>query len=132
VFILRKTCKCSFMVFHLCIHKSSLVEDSVIKLKHSCKNCAFCWFLLHRYITMHGSKNVIFLGGGSCRCSTCKWGTTAAFQIHSSSLFVNLLPIEATFELVTVIKQLTTHNSLQQTQFITYPLFCTYISYMAS
>jgi hypothetical protein len=25
------------------------------------KKCAFCWFLLHRYITMHGSKNVNYL-----------------------------------------------------------------------
>jgi len=37
---------------------SKHVEDTIIKLRLYCKKCAFCWFLLHRYITMHGSKNV--------------------------------------------------------------------------
>ena len=23
-----------------------------------CKKCAFCWFVLHVYITMHGSENL--------------------------------------------------------------------------
>ena len=57
-------------LFLSCIHINSLVdgrmclilskhfEDTIIKLKHECKKCAFCCFLLHRYITMHGSKNV--------------------------------------------------------------------------
>jgi len=26
--------------------------------EESIKQCAFCWCLLHRYITMHGWKNV--------------------------------------------------------------------------
>jgi hypothetical protein len=38
---------------------SKHVEDTIIKLQHKCKKCAFCWFLLHRYITMHFSKNVM-------------------------------------------------------------------------
>jgi len=32
------------------------VEDTIIKLKINVKKFAFCWFLLHRYITMYGSK----------------------------------------------------------------------------
>ena len=26
------------------------IEDSIVKLKHYCKLCAVCWFLLHRYM----------------------------------------------------------------------------------
>ena len=53
VFILRKTCTCSFMSFISCIRISSLVdgrmclkhvEDTIIKLKHWCGKCALCWF----------------------------------------------------------------------------------------
>jgi hypothetical protein len=30
---------------------SKHVEDTIIKLKQLCKKCAFCWFLLHRYLS---------------------------------------------------------------------------------
>jgi hypothetical protein len=36
------------------------VEDTIIDLKQSCKKCEFCWFVLRRYTTTHGSKNVKF------------------------------------------------------------------------
>ena len=36
---------------------SKHVEDTIIKLK-LCKKCAYFFILLHRYITMHGPKNV--------------------------------------------------------------------------
>jgi len=39
---------------------SKNVEDTVIKLKHYCKKCALCWFLLRMYVAMHGSDNVNF------------------------------------------------------------------------
>jgi len=32
---------------------SKHVKDIIIKLKHYCKTCVFCWFLLHRNITTH-------------------------------------------------------------------------------
>jgi len=32
--------------------------SKTLKLKHSCKKCAFCWYLLHMCITLHGSNNV--------------------------------------------------------------------------
>jgi len=35
---------------------SKHVEDTIIKLKHYCKKCVFCWFLLQRFTTVHGSK----------------------------------------------------------------------------
>jgi len=41
------------------MYKSKHVEDTVITLTHECEKCAFCWFLLHTHITMHGSKNVM-------------------------------------------------------------------------
>jgi len=30
------------------------------------KKCAFCWFFLHTYITMHGSENVKFESSPYC------------------------------------------------------------------
>jgi len=38
---------------------SKRVEDTVLKLE--CKNGAFCWFLLCRYITIQSWKNVKFV-----------------------------------------------------------------------
>jgi len=38
---------------------SKNVEDTIIKLKQR-KKCAYCWFLLHSYVTMHSSKNMKF------------------------------------------------------------------------
>jgi len=40
-----------------CIHTSRpmagcadpAIDQTIIKLKHECKKCAFCWFLLHMY-----------------------------------------------------------------------------------
>ena len=34
------------------------MSKTLLKLKHYFKKCEFCWFLLHIYITLHGSKNV--------------------------------------------------------------------------
>jgi len=41
---------------HLCLGLPT--GEDIIKLKHKWKKCEFFWFLLHTYITMHGSKNV--------------------------------------------------------------------------
>jgi hypothetical protein len=38
---------------------SKYIEYTIIKLKLYCKMCSFCWFLFHRCITMHCSKNLI-------------------------------------------------------------------------
>jgi len=37
---------------------SKHVEDNIIELNHEWKLCAFCWFFLRMYITLHGSENV--------------------------------------------------------------------------
>jgi hypothetical protein len=57
VFILRKICTCSFMAFLSCIRISGLVDQTAYTGLMK-KKCVFCWFLLHTYTTMHGSKNV--------------------------------------------------------------------------
>jgi hypothetical protein len=36
-----------------------IVEDTIIKLKHYCKKGAFCWFLLHNFITLNINSLVI-------------------------------------------------------------------------
>jgi len=43
------------------------------QIKTLMKKCAFCWFLLHGYFTMHGSKNVKYSTGYSfqTKCNKC-------------------------------------------------------------
>ena len=83
MFVLRRICTCSFMLFLSCIHINRLVdgrmclilryksswgwtlgcskhvEDTINKLKRSCKKVCIL-FLLHRYVTTRGSANVMF------------------------------------------------------------------------
>ena len=51
------------------------------------KKCAFSWFLLHMYITMHGSKNVKFPVGIWTLFNKGKQSVSTQFNSFSHFLF---------------------------------------------